>query len=171
MKTLLLVVANLFFFSTLSWAQKEIPIDVFHEISPGLYRGARPLAQGVEALKKLGIKTIINLESDDAAVREENEQARAAGITMHWYELSGFWAPSTPKIDRILAMLARPELRPLFIHCKYGEDRTGMVVGIYRVEKQGYSPEEAYQEMMDFGFHRELFLLHDYFVERTQYDD
>lgn len=44
------------------------PIDInglpnLHKVTEDLYRGAQPTADGIEQLKKMGIKTIINLRS------------------------------------------------------------------------------------------------------------
>jgi hypothetical protein len=48
---------------------KAVPTDPagnFSDVSPGIYRGGRPDQPGVqEALVKLGVKTIIDLENDD----------------------------------------------------------------------------------------------------------
>ena len=43
-----------------------------------------------------------------------------------------------------------------FIHCTHGHDRTGLVVGCYRVLKQGWTKNDAYAEMLQHGFHPEL---------------
>ena len=42
---------------------KELPN--FHPVNSGLYRGGQPERGGLEQLKKLGVKTIINLRDDD----------------------------------------------------------------------------------------------------------
>jgi protein tyrosine/serine phosphatase len=48
--------------------------------------------------------------------------------------------------------MANPENQPIYVHCALGRDRTGIVAAIYRIEKQGWSFDEAEQEMRDFGF-------------------
>jgi len=47
------------------WAQRlEVPgVANLHKISEELYRGAQPSGEGVQQLKRLGIKTVINLRS------------------------------------------------------------------------------------------------------------
>lgn len=37
------------------------------------------------------------------------------------------------------------------IHCLHGRDRTGLLCAVYRVEIQGYSPQEAWDEMTQLG--------------------
>jgi protein-tyrosine phosphatase len=41
----------------------------------------------------------------------------------------------------------------VFVHCRYGDDRTGMMIAAYRMAVEGWTPEEARQEMEKFGFH------------------
>ena len=56
---------------------------------------------------------------------------------------------------------------PIFLHCAHGEDRTGLLMGLYRVEVQGWTPEKAYLEMLKLGFHPKFKALDDYFRDRT----
>ena len=48
---------------------KELPN--FHPVNSNLYRGGQPEIGGLEQLKKLGVKTIINLRDDDERARAE----------------------------------------------------------------------------------------------------
>lgn len=40
----------------------------------------------------------------------------------------------------------------VFIHCEHGEDRTGLVVGCFRLS-QGWTKDDAYAEMLAHYFH------------------
>jgi len=84
--------------------------------------------------------------------------------------LSGFFSPSDTDMNRVLADLQNPDLLPILIHCQHGEDRTGLAVGLYRVLVQNVAPKDAYQEMLDHGFHPLLLGLKDYFEDRTGFD-
>src|SRR4051812_10087303 len=63
------------------------PITNFHEVRAGLYRGARPDDAGIAYLKKIGVKTIVDLEVSDLIeafpwdISHEEKAAKAAGIT------------------------------------------------------------------------------------------
>jgi protein tyrosine phosphatase (PTP) superfamily phosphohydrolase (DUF442 family) len=49
---------------TLLQPRDDIPgVGNFAQISPVLYRGAQPTAEGFKELKKMGIKTVVNLRS------------------------------------------------------------------------------------------------------------
>jgi protein tyrosine/serine phosphatase len=41
----------------------------------------------------------------------------------------------------------------VFVHCRRGADRTGVVVAVYRVCVEGWTKEDAIAEMMTGGFH------------------
>lgn len=149
----------------------QVPISNFHEIKPGVYRGARPEAVGLNAIAKLGVKTIINIDNDEQAIEIENNISNNLGMNMILIPLSGFWAPSDEDIDQILALLNDSSLYPIFLHCKHGRDRTGLVSALYRVIYQNWNPAKAYKEMLDLGFRKELVFLNHYYEERTGFED
>jgi protein tyrosine/serine phosphatase len=156
--------------SCFSWAT-EPPITNFHQVSGEFYRGARPEKIGVEYLAARSFKTIINIDDDEYAIEEEQKIAEKLGINMVSIPLSGFFSPSSSNVDQILEWVSDTKQYPLFLHCKHGQDRTGMIVGLYRVEYENRAPTQAYQEMLDLGFHTILWGLNHYFKERTGLDD
>ena len=146
-------------------------ISAFHEVvQDEIYRGAQPTDAGISQLKKAGFKTVLNLRNDSVQSIAESKAVKNLGLTYQHVPMSSFFAPSDADMNSIQVMLNRTDLQPLFVHCKHGEDRTGLVVGLYRVFSQGYSPEAAYSEMLNLGFHSFLFGLKEYFEEKTGYD-
>jgi tyrosine-protein phosphatase SIW14 len=143
----------------------------FHEVENGIYRGASPGADGVAYLKSIGVKTILDLDDDKAAMKIESPAAAQNGVRWISLPMSGFWAPKTPTVDGALAAIADPSLRPIYIHCKHGQDRTGLVIGLYRVEYEYWQPAHAYQEMKALGFHPSLVFLNHYYEKRTGFED
>src|SRR4051812_20011324 len=67
--------------------QTAPPITNFHEVRPGLYRGARPDDAGLDYLKRIGVKTIVDLEIADLveampwSISHEEKAAKARGLT------------------------------------------------------------------------------------------
>jgi len=55
-------------------------------------------------------------------------------------------------VKRIMDVITDPENQPVFLHCKLGEDRTGVIVAIYRMEADGWPLADAEAEMQAFGF-------------------
>lgn len=157
--------------SALGAQAAELP-GKFLPVSPGIYRGAQPTAENLAELKSsFGVRTILNLNNDRAAVAEEAAAAKRLGLNFLSHPMSGFWAPSDEQVDGILAILADKENYPIFVHCRHGEDRTGLIVGLHRVFHEGWTPAKAYDEMLTNGFHRILFPLDQYFEDRTGYED
>ena len=148
-----------------------IPILRFAEVSPGLYRGARPTAEGLQALADAGVRTVVDLEDDDEVVASEQAVVEGLGMTFVSKPMSGFWYPNDATVNDVVALLGDASQRPLFVHCQHGEDRTGLVVAIHRVFNEAWDPATAYDEMLAKGFHTLLFLLNHYYEEKTGFED
>jgi protein tyrosine/serine phosphatase len=121
------------------------------EVEPGLLRGSRPSAAGVAWLKRHGIKTVINLRRFH--YETERAQVEAAGMRFEHIPLEASDPPSEAQINRFMALATDEALRPIYVHCAQGVDRTGTMVAVYRMERQGLSNGEALTEMMGYGAH------------------
>lgn len=152
-------------------ADVTLKIDRFNQFNDGMFRGGRPGRSGLETLKSLGVKTVLNIDDDEEANREESNDASELGLRYIANPMSAYWTPRDAQINGILSVLSNPGNYPIYIHCHYGEDRTGLIVGLYRVLNQGWSPQTAYDEMLANGFHTYLFGLDGYFHTRTGLDD
>ena len=151
--------------------EANMPILRFHQVSPGVYRGARPGHVGMEALAKLGVKTSLDLENTGAAIADEIDEGKSIGINVISKPMSGFFKPSDLEVNDILDIMENPANYPIYVHCLHGQDRTGLIVGLYRVFHEGWEPRAAYHEMLAIGFHKTLFPLNSYFESRTGYED
>src|SRR5262245_49504707 len=56
----------------------EVGVDNFGQINANYYRGAQPDAEGFRALKRLGIKTVIDLQKDGK--KQEADWVQSAGM-------------------------------------------------------------------------------------------
>jgi tyrosine-protein phosphatase SIW14 len=137
--------------SELLKAQNNIP-GLFM-VSPELIRGAQPKQGGLSQLKKAGVKTVINLMHEDQNTEREEAEAKSLGLNYIAMPLSHFKAVPQEVIDGFLATVSDPAMQPVFVHCNQGMDRTGTLVGIYRVNNQQWSANKAYEEMLEHGFH------------------
>lgn len=155
------------------------PIANFAQVSDGLYRGGHPDAAGLDYLQSLGIKTIVDLEVADlieatpSEIDDELAGADARNIAVVRYPMSAFEpAISTSfdtDMDSVLTTLGDPIQRPIFVHCKHGQDRTGLVIGLERVKNEEWNPADAYAEMLKFGFHTGFIGLDEYFEKKTNW--
>jgi protein tyrosine/serine phosphatase len=96
----------------------------------------------------MGVKTVINLRTS----MSEKKAVDAAGMRSIEIPIEMSTDRIRPKIDRIVALMADPANQPLFVHCRQGQDRTGIVVAAYRMKEEGWTPAEAEAEMQSFGF-------------------
>jgi len=140
------------------------------EVNEGvLYRSGCLTAGGFEdAVQRLGIKTIINLQDEypdppvrnsyfDTKTTPETDLCRRLGV--HYLFLApdlisrNDMGQARPKaIDQFLTIMDDPSNYPVLIHCKAGLHRTGVMVAVYRMEYQGWSPQAALQEVKANGF-------------------
>ena len=152
----------------------SIDLPNFREvISHRIYRGGQPTPVGIQTLAKMGIKTVIDLRMESPfASRSEMKLAESLGMKAYYIPIS----PFGPVNDQTIAylentLLSDPNLQPVFIHCHYGEDRTGLVIALHRVFKESpaWTPQQAYTEMLQDGFHETLHLFSNYFFMKTQW--
>jgi protein-tyrosine phosphatase len=117
----------------------------FEQVAPNIYRGPLPKDADFSSLQKLGITTIVDLCMGRCA----HEEKLAKQYGMQWKHVPlGYRAPLDKSVKQVLAILsAAGKDGPVFIHCRQGADRTGMMIAIYRIRYQNWSFDEAYAEM------------------------
>ena len=124
----------------------------FEKVNDNLYRGAEPKERGIAELKKLGVRTVIDMGNGTEDSVNERRWVEGAGmkyVNIHLHN----WLKSKPEdIDAILKEVESRENFPVFLHCKRGSDRTGTVVAIYRMKNDGWLPKQAMEEAKKFGF-------------------
>ena len=52
-----------------------------------------------------------------------------------------------------MSILDTPENQPLFVHCRLGADRTGLIIAVYRIVHDGWTSERAKAEAKHYGMH------------------
>lgn len=163
--------------ATAATPQSTRDLPMFSQVDEGFYRGGQPSRAGLEQLSRMGIKTIICLRQPSKAVDEERQLAEQLG--MRWVNIPMWfwWRPSDAQVRQFLAIAADPAQRPVFVHCRQGWNRAGVMAAIYRIAYQGWEPRRAYTEARQFGlvpwnlFSRHLLLRKTqraYTVNRTQ---
>jgi protein tyrosine/serine phosphatase len=129
------------------WAQPvEVQYNLF-QMSPTLYRSALPDRGAVPLLEKLKVATVINFlpESDSSwLVRPGIEQVQLPYRTNH--------VDDAQVLTALRAIQSAEAKGPVLMHCKHGSDRTGLMAAMYRVVVQGWSKEDALNEMTQGGF-------------------
>ena len=123
----------------------------FVQVDEGLYRGGQPSEEGMRELTRMGIKTVVSLRHSHAERLEERRLAEQLGL--RWVSLPmRFWKrPTDTQVRNFLAIASDPASRPVFMHCHQGQNRTGMMVAVYRIVHDGWPPQRAYDEARRLG--------------------
>ncbi|MBT2341938.1 MULTISPECIES: phosphatase domain-containing protein [Pseudomonas] len=129
------------------WAQPVEKDYNLYQMSPTLYRSSLPDSGALPLLTKLKIGTVITfLPQSDAPwlSAPDIEQVRLPYRTNH--------VDDSDILRALRAVQAAEAKGPVLMHCKHGSDRTGLVAAMYRVVVQGWSKEDALNEMTEGGF-------------------
>jgi protein tyrosine/serine phosphatase len=148
------VVIALAILSTAQTAQRDkaskIQIKNFGCINESLYRGAQPKERDYADLAAMGVKTIIDLQRDGQA--SEQGLVEAQGMKFYRIGMSDKSEPSAEQAELFLKLVNDPANQPVFVHCAGGRHRTGAMSAIYRITHDGWSADQAYQEMKRYDF-------------------
>jgi protein tyrosine/serine phosphatase len=129
-------------------------IKNFYQVDQNVYRGAQPTADGFKYLAKIGVKTVIDLRAADERSESEESMVTAAGMNYVSVPMTGLTAPTEAQISKILGILEANHSRdqgPVFVHCKRGADRTGVVIASYRIDHDGWDNAHALSEAKALG--------------------
>ncbi len=123
------------------------------KVSDSLFRGAQPRIENLDELQKLGVTTIVDLRLESSHLRER-ERAKAAALGMHFISIpvNGFGTPTSEQLAEYFTLLRQAPLQRVFVHCQFGEDRTGVFIAAYRIAFEHWTADQAYSEMLYFGF-------------------
>ncbi len=140
------------------------------EVVPGrVYRSGQMTADGFrDAVRSLHIRTVVNLQEDvpDPDVNaaywtlktiKESELCREMKVKFVQISPDLVSRRSLPEerpiaIDEFLAVMDDERNYPVLFHCRAGLHRTGCLAAVYRMEYQGWTPEEAWHELRAHGF-------------------
>lgn len=120
-----------------------------------IYRGGQPTQAGFKTLKKMGVKTVIDLRDD--AVSWEKSAVTKNGMTYVHIPSNAARTNATTIASFLTAMTEAD--RPIYIHCKRGRDRTGLEVACYRLvhQQDKWSRQQAIEELRAHGQQRLFF--------------
>lgn len=124
----------------------------FQQVDSHLWRGGK--IESRDQLRRLrdelGVRTVVCLARDSLGVRgdSELEWAPELGMKVETCYL-GDQPPSASRWTRVRETLRSGDV---YVHCKWGADRTGAIVSRYRQEVQGWTPERAFEEALKYGF-------------------
>jgi Tyrosine phosphatase family len=123
----------------------------FAQINKNIFRGGEPSINDVIFLQKhFKINRIVSL---DLIAGQRIDR------TTRLLDMEHIMAPINPNKKTTMIKFLEKDITELldnehktFIHCKFGKDRTGLAIALYRVEHDDWSCEDAIKEAKTFGF-------------------
>jgi tyrosine-protein phosphatase SIW14 len=136
-----------------AWAgSQDENLPNFQKLNDHVYRGAQPTDDGFIELAQLGIKTVIDLRQiGEHSQADEQKLVTSLGMRYVSIPMTGMSTPKDDQVTAVLALLSDTTSGPVFVHCKRGADRTGMVVAVYRISQDGWANKKALSEAKSYG--------------------
>lgn len=119
-------------------------------VNERLYRGAQPTAEGMRELRALGVKTVVNLRW----LHSDRDEIGSLELGYEHIYMKA-WHAEDEDVIQFLRIATDPAKQPVFLHCQHGSDRTGTMIAVYRMAVDGWTADEAIDEMMrgGYGYH------------------
>jgi len=125
-----------------------------------LYRSGQPRPEELrDMIQRDKLKTVVALrgsrDPDDPDSWEQNERAvcEENGVEFVTLPCNHKNPPTPEQFQQFMDVMGAEENHPVLVHCRIGQQRTGVFCALYRVHFQGMDPEEALREMDELGFH------------------
>ena len=130
------------------WAQpvKGLELENFYQVSADLYRSEQPEKSDLPALKIVGIRSVVSLY----LFFPDSQAIERAGFRLFQHRMAA--GSLTEKDLRQVLASIRDAPKPVLVHCWQGSDRTGAVVAAYRIAFQGWTREQAIDELVNGGY-------------------
>jgi protein tyrosine/serine phosphatase len=140
--------------SAVAWARRplnsETTIENFGKVNDHYYRGSQPNQEQFAELKRLGIKTVIDLREDNK--HAESQWVHDLGMQYFLIPLKTRVPASEQQTTYFLSLVNDPANWPVYVHCKGGRHRTGAMTGVYRITHDGWTADQAFREMKEYDF-------------------
>jgi tyrosine-protein phosphatase SIW14 len=122
-------------------------------INGTLFRGAQPHDSAYADLQKLGMSIVVDLRGESGEVSAEKKSVESLGMKFVNLPWNGAGLPSRDELLTFFTLLRDNPDQKIFLHCQYGADRTGVMIALYRIAVDHWTPEQAIAEMHEFHYH------------------
>lgn len=128
-----------------------ISISNFGVVDGHIYRGAKPGKSGYGELASIGIRTVIDLRGE--AKDSDRQLAEAAGLQYVSIPMENRGTPTDQESAAFLGAINAAGNDKVYVHCAGGRHRTGSMIAVYRMAKDGWTIDQAYDEMLKYDFY------------------
>lgn len=132
-----------------------LPPD-FRVVEPGrLYRSGQPTAEQLAAvIKEYGIRTVVNLRNPakETDYVDDAPLAQPYGARVVRLPITSTVPLSDEQLAALRQLYGDPGNYPILVHCEQGHARTGVAVALWRIERQGWEPAMAVQDIIATGY-------------------
>ena len=138
-----------------SWCQTEKELrglPNFGRVTENLYRGRQPTSDGFNTLHAMGVGIVVVLREDGTEIPTEKRQLESLGMKSIEIPWSANHESSSAQIIEFLDLVrANPDTK-IFVHCRRGAERTGVMIATYRIAVEHKPVAEAVSEMRRYHY-------------------
>jgi len=129
--------------------------DHFDVVTPGtLYRsGQLTPDQLTDAIQAYNLQTVVSFLRPGPKVEAERELVEDQGARFVNLPMPGDGFGREYQFRQVLELLDDPANQPVLVHCARGTCRTGALVALYRMERQGWMIDDVAAELHRQGYH------------------
>jgi tyrosine-protein phosphatase SIW14 len=133
--------------------QKELRgLPNFGRVTDTLFRGGQPASVGFSALRDMGVGLVMNFRDEPEQISTEKRGVESLGMKYVGIPWSGHDEPSNSQVVQFLDLIRANPNTKIFVHCRRGADRTGVMIAAYRIAVEHDSVSQAISEMYRFHY-------------------
>ena len=133
-------------------AQSLHGVPNFGRVTDNLYRGGQPSLDGFNSLRALGVGMVVNFREESGETAAEKREVESLGIKYVGIPWSATRRLPTPQVLEFLGLVRANPNTKIFVHCRRGADRTGLMIAAYRITFEHESATQAVTEMHEFHY-------------------
>ena len=143
-------------------AEVRVTLPMFRRLNESYMRGSVPLSGSIEVLKRLGVKSLVDLRSAYDHTVSIGKAALTEGLQYFWLPMSVWNAPSDEQANEFISLVTDESRGPFYVFCTDGLNRTGEMSAIYRLMRDKWDIEQSLKEMDEIGFNPYYYTLRNY---------
>jgi protein tyrosine/serine phosphatase len=132
----------------MEWGQSIINAHVcnFFKVDEKVYRSSDPDIKGLKVVESMGIKNVLSL----SYFLGDEYEAQGTKLKLYRVRMTPYKI-CDEEVIRALRIIRTCD-GPILVHCWRGADRSGCIIALYRILNQGWSKEQALDEMINGGY-------------------